>query len=64
MTFESRGLGAPPTSGRGPINVRFVIVKRADGTRVSVQTTSFTDRYLLTAEEMAAVALDPKIRLG
>ncbi|QLQ38732.1 hypothetical protein [Micromonospora robiginosa] len=43
---------------------RFVMVKRADGTRVTVQTHSSSDRHLLTAEEMAGVALDPAIRLG
>ncbi|MEV4814563.1 hypothetical protein [Micromonospora tulbaghiae] len=64
VTFDVRGFRAPPTSRRQPINVRFVIVKRTDGTRVSVQTNSFTDRHLLTAGEMAAVALDRKIRLG
>ncbi|WP_433494683.1 hypothetical protein ACQP26_00960 [Micromonospora sp. CA-248089] len=44
--------------------LRSVTVERADGTNVSVQTVSSTDRHLMTVEEMAAVALDPEIRLG
>ncbi|MGA4683878.1 hypothetical protein [Micromonospora sp. AB353] len=44
--------------------MRSVTVERADGTNVSVQTISSTDRHLMTVEEMAAVALDPEIRLG
>ncbi|RLQ11849.1 hypothetical protein EAD96_00940 [Micromonospora sp. BL1] len=52
----------------GPVTERTVLrsvtVKRADGAFVSVQTHSSTDRHLMTVEEMAAVALDPEIRLG
>ncbi|WP_431873973.1 hypothetical protein [Micromonospora marina] len=52
----------------GPVTERTVLrsvtVERADGTNVSVQTHSSTDRHLMTVEEMAAVALDPEIRLG
>ncbi|MBO4139995.1 hypothetical protein J5U46_07525 [Micromonospora tulbaghiae] len=44
--------------------LRTVTVERADGTHVSVQTHSSTDRHLMTVEEMAAVALDQEIRLG
>ncbi|MEU7795794.1 hypothetical protein [Micromonospora tulbaghiae] len=44
--------------------LRSVNVERADGTLVSVQTVSSSDRHLMTVEEMAAVALDPEIRLG
>ncbi|MGV9765174.1 hypothetical protein [Micromonospora tulbaghiae] len=44
--------------------LRTVTVERADGTHVTVQTHSATERHLMTVEEMAAVALDPEIRLG
>ncbi|PGH44058.1 hypothetical protein COO58_06150 [Micromonospora sp. WMMA1996] len=44
--------------------LRSVTVERADGTNVSVQTHSSTDRHLMAVEEMAGVALDPAIRLG
>ncbi|MFI2708838.1 hypothetical protein ACH495_01725 [Micromonospora sp. NPDC018662] len=42
---------------------RFVTVVRTDGTWVQVETHPAADRYLLTAEEMIGVALDPAIRL-
>ncbi|SCE65282.1 hypothetical protein [Micromonospora tulbaghiae] len=59
--FEGRRLVGPVTERTV---LRSVTVQRADGTHVTVQTHSSTDRHLMTVEEMAAVALDPEIRLG
>ncbi|KAB1096447.1 hypothetical protein AB0N38_12150 [Micromonospora aurantiaca] len=58
---EGRNVAGPVTKRTV---LRTVTVKRADGAFVSVQTVSSTDRHLMTVEEMAAVALDPEIRLG
>ncbi|MEW2441268.1 hypothetical protein [Micromonospora marina] len=64
LTYDVEGYRAPPVSPRQRLAIRYAHVERADGTRVTVQAHSSSDRHLMTVEEMAAVALDPEIRLG
>ncbi|MET9303268.1 hypothetical protein ABZX66_28510 [Micromonospora aurantiaca] len=64
LTYDVEGYRAPPASPRQRVAVRYAHVERTDGTQVTVQAHSSSDRHLLTAEEMAAVGLDPEIRLG
>ncbi|GAA3749522.1 hypothetical protein [Micromonospora maritima] len=53
-------LSAPPSERKA---IRYVTVRRTDGTRVTVETHSSTGDHLMTVEEMTGVALDPAIRL-